>query len=46
VEQHLQVLGIQGWRNKAQEQNQWKIMVGAFKACNSCRTNDDDDDLA
>jgi hypothetical protein len=34
VEQDLRVLGIQGWRNKAQERSQWKSIVGAVKACN------------
>jgi hypothetical protein len=34
VEQDLRVLGIQGWWNKAQEQSQWKSIVGAVKACN------------
>jgi hypothetical protein len=34
VEQDLRVLGIQGWRNKAQERSQWKSTVGVVKACN------------
>jgi hypothetical protein len=33
-EKDLRVLGIQGWRNKAQERNQWKSIVGEVKACN------------
>jgi hypothetical protein len=34
AEQGLRVLGIQGWRSKAQERSQWKSIVGAVKACN------------
>jgi hypothetical protein len=34
VEEDLRVLGIQGWRNKAQEQSQWKSIFGAIKAYN------------
>jgi hypothetical protein len=34
VEQDLRVLGIQGWRNKAQKRSQWKSIFGAIKACN------------
>jgi hypothetical protein len=34
VEQDLRALGIQEWRNNAQERSQWKSIVGAVKACN------------
>jgi hypothetical protein len=44
VEQDLRVLGIQGWRNKAQERSQWKSIVGRSRPVIGCRTNDDDDD--
>jgi hypothetical protein len=42
VEQDLRVLGIRGWRNKAQERSQWKSKLGRSRPVIGCGTDDDD----
>ena len=34
VEQDLKILGVQGWKKKAKDRNEWRLIVGAVKTCN------------
>ena len=34
VEQDLKILGVQGWKRKVEDRNEWRCIVGTVKACN------------